>query len=108
MLNDKASLILQLVNQGRAEDILALIEGESPYTTEDSEGTPKDKTLAKLWVCAVYHLRFISELGINSPIQVKDGRVESPFPDDFMQWLEADAPGIGFSDLLNYLSDNPF
>ena len=107
MLDDKAALIMQLVNQGRSEDILALIEGESPYTTDDSEGAPEDRTLARLWIAALYHLRFTSEFGVGSPTQVKNGRVESPFPDEFMQWLEAGAPGIGLSDLLNYLNDNP-
>ncbi|UJB31880.1 hypothetical protein [Chromobacterium sp. Beijing] len=107
MLSDKAELILYLVRQGRAVDVLALMEGESPYTSEASEGAPMDNALGQLWVGALYHLRFVEKFGETTVSQVKDGKVESSFPDVFMQWLEAGAPGVGLLDLKAYLEDNP-
>lgn len=98
---------MQVINQGKAQDILALMEGESPYITESSEGAPTDHKLIQLWTFALYHLRFISEFGINGKKQFKDGKVICPFPNEFMQWLEADAPGIDLPDLNRYLIDNP-
>lgn len=107
ILNGKANSILQLVRTGRANDVLSLMEGESIYATEASEGAPTDNVLGQLWIGALYHLRFITEFGIEALPQVKNGRIESPFPEVFMEWLEAGAPGIGSSDLDNYLRENP-
>lgn len=107
MLSNKANSILQLVRSGRANDVLALMEGDSIYTTDASEGAPIDNTLGQIWIGALYHLRFIAEFGTEALPQVRNGRVESPFPEVFMQWLEAGAPGIGSSDLDNYLRENP-
>lgn len=107
MFSEKANLIQQSVALGRAVDILALMEGESPYTTQASTGAPTDRTLGRLWVGALHHLRFIAEFGTEGRTQVRNGRVESPLPEAFEQWLAADAPGIGMSDLADYLRNNP-
>ncbi len=104
MLSKKAELIRHLVVSGNASDVLALMEGESPYTTEASEGAPTDSVLGRIWVGALHHLRFVSEFGPDAEPQMKDGKAESPFPDVFAQWLEADAPGIGASDLDDYMN----
>lgn len=107
MLSYKANSIWRLVSAGKAGDVLALMEGDSPYTTEVSEGAPVDRALGRIWMGALHHLRFVAEFGQNAKPQIKDGRAESPFPDLFEEWLEADAPGIGEADLDSYLRDHP-
>lgn len=102
-MNLKVYKIKQLIKDGKANDVLSLMEGESPYTTEDSEGVPKDRMLARIWIGALHHLRFISEFGIDAKAQKINGKLECPLPDIFEQWLQAGAPGIGENDLDNYL-----
>ncbi|WP_426318422.1 hypothetical protein [Pseudoduganella sp. R-43] len=104
---NKSDLIARAVNAGRAVDILLLLEGESAYTSEDFEGAPADRELAKLWTIAQYHLRFVSEFGNRVDTIMKDGKWVSAFPDEFAQWLNVGAPGIAISELNRYLHDHP-
>ena len=53
--------IESLVRAGRATDIANMLEGESSFSNEDSEGAPGDRDLARLWTMAFYHLKFIAE-----------------------------------------------
>lgn len=104
---DKAEVIRQLLAAGRERHVLQLMEGESEYTTSDSEGAPLDQRMARLWMAALYHLRFVSEFGVQSGTRTVEGRSESAFPEQFAEWLEAGAVGIGASDLGAYLADHP-
>lgn len=83
---------------GYAKEIFQLIEGESPYTTEASEGVPLDPHLKRLWIVAVHHLRFVVEFGFQEKV-VSNGKYLSSFPNEFEQWLQAGAPGIGAEDI---------
>jgi hypothetical protein len=108
MLNKKSELIQDLISRGQTGELLALMEGESAYTTEASTGVPDDSDLARIWMGALYHLRFIARFGSDATTGLRDGRVESPVPDEFAKWLKAGAPGIGESDLENFARDHPF
>jgi len=104
---NKSELIRNLVENGRALDLLRMLEGESPYTNEASEGAPKEPALAKLWMAALYHLRFVAEFGNRPDTVMKDGKWCSAFPKEFSEWIDAGAPGIVVEELERYLQDNP-
>jgi hypothetical protein len=104
---NKTELIKNIVESGRAQDLLLMLEGESPYTNDESEGAPKDHALAKLWTAALYHLRFIAEFGNQQNTLMKDGKWVSAFPEEFSQWLEAGAPGIAIEEIVRYVKENP-
>lgn len=104
---NKTELIARIVDAGHASDILLLLEGESPYTSEAFEGAPEGRELAKLWTIAHYHLRFVAEFGNRTDTIMKDGKWLSAFPVEFAEWLKAGAPGIASSELDRYLCDHP-
>lgn len=94
----KIDAIRFLMQNGHVRELLQLIEGDSPYTTDNSEGAPHDPYLRRLWVIAVHHLRFVAEYGEREKI-VCDGKYLSSHPVEFEQWLQAGAPGIGNEDI---------
>jgi hypothetical protein len=104
---NKTELIARIVDAGRASDIILLLEGESVYTSEEFEGAPAERELAKLWTIAQYHLRFIAEFGNRTDTILKDGKWLSAFPNEFSEWLKAGAPGIASCELDRYLRDHP-
>lgn len=105
---DKAEVIRQLVEAGRARHVLELLEGESEYTTSDSEGVPPDEKAARLWIGALHYLRwFVSEFDAQRCSRTIGKQAESPLPESFAGWLNAGAPGIGAADLSSYLTDHP-
>lgn len=104
---NRSELIRKIIDNGRAPDLLLILEGESQYTGEDSEGAPRDAVLAKLWMAALYHLRFVAEFGNRSDAVLKDGKWFSAFPDEFSEWLDAGSPGVTDGELKRYLQSNP-
>jgi hypothetical protein len=105
MQNRKVELIRNMIASGHISDLLALMEGESRHTTEASEGVPSDRNLARIWMGALYHLRFIAAFGPDAKARWSDGKFQSPVPEEFAKWLDAGAPGIGESDLESYVQD---
>lgn len=103
----KSELITKIVAAGRAADLRAIMEGESSYTDESSDGAPRDQVLGRLWTIALYHLEFVAEFGNRSEGLMKNGKWLSPFPKEFSEWLDAGSPGISANDLEKYLHDNP-
>src|SRR5215207_1943207 len=104
---NRSELISRIVDSGRAPDLLLILEGESPYTSEDSEGAPSDPVLARLWMAALYHLRFVAEFGNRSDTVLKDGKWLSAFPNEFSEWLDTGSPGVTDGELTRYLQSNP-
>jgi len=84
-----------------------LLEGDSDFTSDESEGAPDDRQLARLWVAAIYHLHFVAEFGDEEELRCKDGKWLSPFPLEFRGWLDAGAPGIAMNDLQRYVEHHP-
>ena len=95
---NKIDSIRFLMRKGYAKELLRLVEGESPYTTDASEGVPLDPYLRGLWIVVVHHLRFVVEFGHQEKV-VQNGKYLSSFPNEFEQWLQAGAPGIGVEDI---------
>ena len=91
---NKRSIIGSLVATGRASELLAVLEGDSDLSDPTASGAPEDRELARLWIAAQYHLRFVSKFGEYSPPQKVDGKLLSSFPEEFERWVEAGAPGI--------------
>lgn len=103
----KIEAIKMLVSIGRAKDVLDLLEGESSYISDASEGVPQEPELRRLWIVTVHHLRFVSDFG-NSAIEgERDGKHLTPFPDEFESWLNAGAPGIASKDIDSLLRSRP-
>nr|WP_298165094.1 hypothetical protein [uncultured Pseudomonas sp.] len=103
----KVEAIKMLVSGGRAKDVLDLLEGESSYISDASEGVPQEPELRRLWIVTVHHLRFVSDFG-NSAIEgEKDGKHLTPFPDEFERWLSVGAPGIAPEDIDSLLRNHP-
>lgn len=103
----KSELIERLVAAGRAADLVLLLEGDSAFTSDETEGAPDDRQLARLWIAAIYHLRFVAEFGDKKEPRCKEGKWLSPFPVEFGIWLDAGAPGIAMTDLEHYVEHHP-
>ncbi|MFZ6655393.1 hypothetical protein [Undibacterium sp. TJN19] len=104
---EKIELIKKMLENGRALDLLMIMEGESSYNSPNSEGSPTDRELGTLWVMTIHHLRFVAEFGNKSGSLRKDGKWFNSFPEDFSAWLEAGAPGVSEFDLSQYVLENP-
>ncbi|HEY9105269.1 MAG TPA: hypothetical protein VIN58_01235 [Roseateles sp.] len=102
----KIEAIQQLMTTGHVGDLLLMLEGDSPYSDEHSEGAPDDRQLARLWTAALYHLRFVAEFGPSAERQFKQGKWLSAFPAEFSEWLQAGAPGVSMADLERCLRAN--
>ncbi|QHD07196.1 hypothetical protein PspR76_16270 [Pseudomonas sp. R76] len=104
---EKVEAIRQLVNVGRARDVLAFVEGDSSYVTSESVGAPQELEYRRLWILVVHHLRFVSKYGAHSSGIMKDGKYLTAFPQEFDRWLQIGAPGVSSGDLDMYLKDFP-
>jgi len=91
---NKRSVIFNLIATDRASELLAVLEGESRLSDAASAGAPEDRELARLWIAAQYHLKFVSEFGKDAAPQMVEGKLFSPFPEDFERWVESGAPGV--------------
>lgn len=104
---DKIEIIRLMLDAGRAKDILAFVEGESPYLSDASDGVPQDPELKRIWIMVVHHLRFLVEFGSGTSVQSSGGKIYSSYPDEFERWLSAGAPGISELDIERYITENP-
>ncbi|WP_046855460.1 hypothetical protein [Pseudomonas sp. CCOS 191] len=104
---EKSELIRALIQAGRADDLLAFVEGESVYLTDASQGVPESPALRRIWVLVVTHLRFVAKYGAVTEHQVAGGQVLSPYPAEFQLWLASGAPGIALEDLRAYVREHP-
>lgn len=104
---NKAIAIAKIISNGRAPDLLLLMEGESIYTHPSSELVLNNLVESKLWRMALEHVRFICEFGKESGIVKKGDRIYSAYPEEFNEWLTLGAPGLVESDLRAYLNGNP-
>ncbi|MCF1489445.1 hypothetical protein LZ838_19050 [Pseudomonas sp. AA27] len=104
---EKIELIRALIKAGRSDDLLAFVEGESPYLTDASQGVPESPWLRRIWVLVVTHLRFVTRYGEVTKPLIADGQVLSPYPAEFQLWLAAGAPGIALEDLQAYVREHP-
>jgi hypothetical protein len=83
-----------------------MLEGTSEFLSPLSTGVPDQDAERKAWIMSLYHLRFLADFGEQETVE-KDGRLLTPFPDDFECWLRMGAPGIAKEDLEAYLSHHP-
>lgn len=77
---NKRSVIGALMATGLASELLAVLEGESALSDPTALGAPEDHDLARLWIAAQYHLKFVSRFGEHSPPQIVDGKLLCSFP----------------------------
>ncbi|MFZ6747113.1 hypothetical protein ACO0LC_28170 [Undibacterium sp. JH2W] len=100
-------IIRKLLENGRAQDLLSLMNGESKYSSESSENLPSSKEEVNTYWMAIEHVTFVLKYGFNIK-KVQDGtQFYSACPDYFEKWLTDGCPGIVNNDLNNYLKDNP-
>jgi hypothetical protein len=104
---NKVEIILMLLNSGRVRDVLEFVEGESPYLSDASEGAPQSPELRKIWIMMVHHLRYLANFGDGSSIQIHEGKIYRPYPEEFDAWIKAGAPGIAEQDMKKYFDENP-
>ena len=104
---EKMEMIQRILDAGRANDLLLLLEGESPHSESTISGFPLDRHLSSLCVIATYHLRFVAEFGNRIDTVKKDGKWLSPFPEKFAEWVSSGAPGITTNELESYLKAHP-
>lgn len=104
---DTITAIKKMVERGRSSDLLDLMQGESPYTSADSELILNGLEEKQPWRMALEHLKFIVEFGNVEGVVEKDSKFYSAYPEEFQQWLSIGAPGLVKSDLEEYLKANP-
>jgi hypothetical protein len=106
-LSEYTTNIKALVENGRAEELRKLMEGESEYTSPESELVLENIEVSKVWRMALEHVRFVSEFGLNKNKVEIGNHFYSSYPDDFEKWLEIGAPGLPKKDFEAYILEKP-
>jgi len=104
---NKASIIKDIVNEGRANDLLDLLAGRSIYNISRTENEDIGLELTKIISGARRHLQFIDKFGFDKEYAEEDGVKYFPSPDKFEKWLMIGAPGIEQEELDGYLMNKP-
>ena len=104
---EQIDLVKKLVLRGRARDLLALMEGDSPYTSSEFSGAPSEKNAGRAYSMALHYLRFVSEFGLTTERVVRDGKVNVGYPNDFDEWLRCGAVGLIGAEFERYIQENP-
>lgn len=99
--------IKKLISSGRAADILALMEGESPYTSSEFSGAPCEKMAGRVYSMALQYLRFVTDFGVTTERVVRNGKVNVGYPNDFDEWLKNGAIGLISAEFERYILENP-
>ena len=100
---------LRMLCELRPKALLELMEGESPYISDQSEGISNaSREEGSSWVVALHHVRFAAEYGARHEL-LFDGKQhwQCAFPAEFEHWLEIGSPGVALADLSRYLADYP-
>lgn len=101
-------LVRKLVETGRAQDILDLLEGESEYTSPEYWSFSLIGEHGRAYMMAIHYLRFVAEFGLAREVMIEDGNVRRAYPDDFDHWLQLGAPGIIANEFNDYLKAKPW
>jgi hypothetical protein len=100
-------VLRNLLEKGRASDLLALLKGESKYNTDTGDDLPLDSGSSKVWRMAIAHVEFVSKFGLDKQRAEEGSKFYSAYPDDFEEWLSLGAPGITQEEIDLYLKENP-
>lgn len=109
------NIIRRLLNEGREQDLLVLMEGDSAYNREDLlENLPgkngdQERDMDELYTTglAVDHVRFVVNYGHEKTHVVDGSMVYSARPEAFEKWLEMGCLRLTQQELDTYLEDNP-
>lgn len=94
--------VLELLEEGKASDLVDLILGDSPYrVTGEAIFANDDERDA--YVMTIEHLRFVARYGPQAGPVKENGRVYLPYPDYFEKWFQLGTPGLTQADLVSYL-----
>lgn len=101
------SLIKRMLSNGRIQDLLDLMDGESEYSSDSTENMPRDEEERMLRGDALDHVRFGSKFGFSKDRVIEDEKVYCSRPKEFDEWIRRGAPGIVPDELMAYLRDHP-
>jgi hypothetical protein len=101
------NIVRKLVEKGRSNDLVDLMEGESEYCSESTENIPKSKDELYAYHMALEHLRFVSRFGVDVQKMKEGTHFYSAYPEYFEQWLSSGCVGITYADLISLLADKP-
>src|SRR5512138_60440 len=107
MSSRKSQILVVMVSQGFAREVLALLLGESKYNRADSPGAPIEKGELRLRAAAMSHLRFVAISGANEGLLEYEGHAYSGKPEQLNEWLLAGAPGVTTEELNAFVADHP-
>lgn len=99
---------LRVLCELRPRALLELMEGESPYISDQSEGISNaSREEGSSWVAALHHVRFAAEYGARHEPLFDGKHWLCAYPTEFEHWLEIGSPGVALADLSSYLADYP-
>ncbi|MES9906170.1 MAG: hypothetical protein ABW168_26260 [Sedimenticola sp.] len=98
-------IVLNMLSQGRANDLVELMLGESHFSIENKPETPKNKEESRKWRMALSYVEFVAKFGLGVEKGEYDGKAYISYPDDFQKWLEIGAPGISQEEISEYLTN---
>jgi hypothetical protein len=104
-----------MLNEGRAKDLLDLLNGESAYSINQVHSNlpgrtgSREKDIDELHTVrmATEHVWFITRFGLNIQNAKEDGKYYSAYPEYFERWLNAGCLGISEEELAAYLKEHP-
>ncbi|MEW8194018.1 MAG: hypothetical protein AB2793_09925 [Candidatus Thiodiazotropha sp.] len=106
-----SELVEALYKGDKRKDLLDLLLEESKYTIPVEEYTGEVPDLSmyerELQGCAIDHLRFVTKYGFIKEKVNDNGKIYSPYYEEFKDWLKAGCPGLLEVELQAYVNENP-
>ncbi|ENX57387.1 MULTISPECIES: hypothetical protein [Acinetobacter] len=106
IIKDLVKLLYQI---DRIEDLLEIMEQDSPYSSDNIDNIPKTKEDKELFVLAENHLRFVVKFWVKntSEVFVDNGRSYISFQYEFNRWMDSGCKGIELNEISQYLQESP-
>jgi hypothetical protein len=110
------AVIKRMLYEGRANDLLELMEGESKYSRlEILENLPgknctREQKMEELYITglAVDHVRFVAKYGLSVETAIDGEKIYSARPEAFEKWLQLGCLRLNGYEIEAYLNANPF
>ncbi len=94
---EHSEIVEEVIARGNASGLYNLLTGESEASQYLSN--PERVEDKMLLAGAVCHLEYLAQFPGTSAVVLHEGKVFTPYPEEFQRWLAAGTPGLRPEDL---------
>ena len=110
-----ATIIKRMLYEGRAKDLLELMEGDSRFSRLDvlenlpGKNCTREQKMEELYITglAVDHVRFVSIYGLGVQQVIEGEKIFSARPEAFEKWLQLGCLRLNGYEIEAYINENP-